>query len=196
MQIQTHKRALYILGLVVVVLIVGQWVTRANRTVTSRPLGDPIARIYESDPARKMIGTTVEDIAFDDLVSRRKVQLAELQDKVVVIESFSVGCPACAEGIKKYNALYDRYAPKMQIVYLNINPADTALDIFDIKVNYEGRDWIWVKHSPELAPFLSRYKLNENDMTYILKNNQIVYADSLNAPAERIEGAIREALEL
>lgn len=196
MQIQIHKRTLYILGLIVVVLIVGQGIVRTNRAAPSRLLGDPIARIYESDPARKMIGTTVADFAFDDLVSRRKVQLTELKDKVVVIESFSVGCPACAEGIKKYNQIYDRYAPQVQIVYLNISPADTALDIFDIKVNYRGRDWIWVKHSPEMAQFLLRYKLIENDMTYILKNNQIVYADSLSAPIERVEGAIREALAL
>ena len=198
MKITIRKRTFIIIPLLAVLLfVIGQLVTRANRSGSvARPPVDPVERIYELDPARKMIGTRVDNFAFADLVSGKTVRLSELADKIVIFEGFSVGCPACAAGIEKYNQIYDKYAPRVQIVYLNLNPADTALDIFDIKTNYQGRDWIWVKNSPELAAFLGRYKIVDNEMTYILKNNEIVYADSLSAPIERIENALRQALAL
>lgn len=155
---------------------------------------DPVERIYNLDPQRKYIGKVLSDLEFEDVVSGKTIKLSDLSDKVIIMESFSVGCPACAEGIKNYNQIYDTYGDKVQIIYLNINPADSSEDILNIKQRFNGRDWIWVKYSPKIDGFYSEYGINGNDITYMIKNNIIQYADGLSAPLSRIENNLKVLL--
>ncbi len=166
-----------------------------SKAQTSKAVSeDPFERVYNLDPQRKFIHTQIKDVQFDDLVTGKTIHLDQLSDKVVIIESFSVGCPACAEGIKLYNYIYDKYGDNIQIVYVNINPSDTKEDILNIKQKYNGRDWIWVKYSPALQDFSSSLKIYGNEITYIVKNNTIEYADSYSVPLSRIENALKEIL--
>ena len=155
---------------------------------------DPVERIYNLDPQRKYIGKVLSDLEFEDVVSGKTIKLSDLSDKVIIMESFSVGCPACAEGIKNYNQIYDTYGDEVQIIYLNINPADSSEDILNIKQRFNGRDWIWVKYSPKIDGFYSEYGINGNDITYMIKNNIIQYADGLSAPLSRIENNLKMVL--
>jgi len=155
---------------------------------------DPVERIYNLDPQRKYIGKVLSDLEFEDVVSGKTIKLSDLSDKVIIMESFSVGCPACAEGIKNYNQIYDTYGDKVQIIYLNINPADSSEDILNIKQRFNGRDWIWVKYSPKIDGFYSEYGINGNDITYMIKNNIIQYADGLSAPLSRIGNNLKVLL--
>lgn len=155
---------------------------------------DPFEKVYNLDPQRKFIDTQIKDVHFDDLVTGKTIHFDQLSDKIVIIESFSVGCPACAAGIRQYNEIYDKYGDDVQIIYLNINPSDSEQDILDIKQKYNGRDWIWVKYSLVLQDFLSSLKINGNEITYIVKNNTIEYADSYAVPFSRIENALKEIL--
>ena len=122
--------------------------------------------------------------------SFRKCKDASVGSVGLIAGLIAATCPACVEGIKNYNYIYDKYGEKVQIVYLNINPADTAEDIINIKQRFNGRDWIWVKYSPEIKDFLLKYDIIGNDITYIVKDGKIVYADSLVAPISRIENVL------
>lgn len=152
---------------------------------------DPLERIYNIDPYRQYIGTQLENYKFTDIITGNAFEIKDFANKVIIFESFSVGCPACAEGIRNYNQIYDKYGENVQIIYLNINPADTEQDILNIKQKYNGRDWKWVKFSPEIKDFLLKYDIVGNDITYIVsKDGKIAYADSLSAPVSRIENSI------
>ena len=161
-----------------------------NITTSKTINQDPIERIYNADPYRQYIGTEVENHKFTDIITGNAFEIKDFANKLIIFESFSVGCPACAEGIRNYNQIYDKYGKNAQIIYLNINPADTEQDIKNIKQKYNGRDWIWVKFSPEIKDFLLKYDIVGNDITYIVKDSKIVYADSLSAPVSRIENSI------
>jgi len=179
----------------VIVLLLGlASCVKSNSVTTSKTINqDPLEKIYNSDPQRRFIGQAIEETEhpLKDIVSGKTYTLNELKGKPVIIETFSVGCPACAEGIKNYNYIYDKYKDKVTIIYLNINPYDTEENIMGIKNQYNGKDWIWVKFDENLKPFLDKYNLVGNDVTLILdKNDKIVYADSLAAPVSRIENSI------
>jgi len=184
---------------IVLILVIGIGIsvfTNSPKTpqISGVTTENPVERIYNLDPQRKYIGKVVSDFEFEDLVSGEIIKLSSLSDKVIIIESFSVGCPACAEGIKNYNQVYDKYGDKVQIIYLDINPADTEQDILNIKNKYSGRNWIWVKYSPKLDSFFSEYRIGGNDITYMIKDNTIKYADSLAAPLGRIENSLKVLL--
>lgn len=149
-------------------------------------------RIYNLDPAREYIGQEMGDVHFKDLVSDETYHLQEdFAGKVVIIETFSVGCPSCAEGIKNFNKLYDKYGDKIQIIYLGILERDTEESILGIKESYDGRDWIWTKYAGNLLPFYDQYNIYANEQTFIVgKDGTIVYADSFKFPLERMDAEI------
>jgi len=166
-----------------------------NKAQTSQAVSqDPFEKVYNLDPQRKFIGTQIKDVHFSDIIKGKTINFDQLSDKIVIIESFSVGCPACAEGIKQYNQIYDKYGSRIQIIYVNIDPSDTEQDIQNIKQKYNGRDWIWVKYSPALQDFLSSFKINGNEITYIIKDNTVEYADSYAVPLSRIENTLERLL--
>lgn len=187
------KKLLLIIVILSTLLFLISCNTKTSST-TSQVTSDPIERIYNIDPYRKYIGTQLENYAFTDVITDKPFQLKDFSNKIIIFESFSVGCPACAEGIRNYNQIYDKYGDKVQIIYLNINPADTGQDILNVKQKYNGRDWKWVKFSPEVNNFLLKYDIVGNDITYLLKNGKIIYADSLSAPISRIENALLKAI--
>lgn len=165
--------------------------TRSETTTTSKATTqDTLEKIYNADPYRQYIGTEVENHKFTDVITGNTFEIKDFANKVIIFESFSVGCPACAAGIKNYNYIYDKYKDKVTIIYLNINPYDTEENIIGIKKQYNGKDWIWVKFDENLKPFLDKYDLIGNDITYIIKDSKVVYADSLSAPISRVENAL------
>lgn len=186
------KKLLLIIVILSTLLFVSSCNTKSS-SATSKTVSDPLEKIYNSDPQRRFIGQTIveTDLPLKDIITGKTYTLNDLKGKPTIIETFSVGCPACAEGIKNYNYIYDKYKDKISIIYLNINPSDTADDILKIKEQYNGRDWIWVKFEGHLTQFLEKYDLIGNDKTLILdKGGTIAYADSLSAPVSRIENAL------
>jgi len=151
-----------------------------------------LERLYSLDPARDYIGQKMDDIHFRDLVSDKTYHLEEdLAGKVVILETFSVGCPSCAEGIKNFNKLYDKYGDKIQIVYLGISETDTKESILNIKESYDGRDWIWTKYAGNLIPFYDQYNIYANEQTFIIgKDGTVVYADSFKFPFDKMDTEI------
>jgi len=183
-------KKLFITFVIFVIILLFGLASYYNITTSKTINQDPIERIYNADPYRQYIGTEVENHKFTDIITGNAFEIKDFANKLIIFESFSVGCPACAEGIRNYNQIYDKYGKNAQIIYLNINPADTEQDIKNIKQKYNGRDWIWVKFSPEIKDFLLKYDIVGNDITYIVKDSKIVYADSLSAPVSRIENSI------
>jgi len=177
-----------ILAIALVFVVLPGRVPKQN--ATGDGVSDPVERLYNLDPQRQFIGANVDNVELRDIITGKNVNLDDFSDKVVVIESFSVGCPACAEGIKLFSQIYDKYGSNVVIVYVDINPADTEQDILNIKRKYDGKDWVWIKYASELQGFLSKYGIEGNDITYIIKNNKIEYADSLSAPFSRIDKAV------
>lgn len=193
------NKSILVIAIVLILVIGAGFFVFTNSSKYPPTLGkviseDPIERIYNLDPQRKYIGKVLSDLEFEEVVSGKTIKLSDLSDKVIIMESFSVGCPACAEGIKNYNQIYDTYGDKVQIIYLNINPAESSEDILNIKQRFNGRDWIWVKYSPKIDGFYSEYGINGNDITYMIKNNIIQYADGLSAPLSRIENNLKVLL--
>ena len=185
------NKYLLIFFAVIALFLLGCSTTSKTIPTSKATTQDTIERIYNSDPYRQYIGTQLENHKFADIVTGNTFEIQDFANKVIIFESFSVGCPACAEGIRNYNQIYDKYGDKVQIIYLNINPADTEQDIKNIKQKYNGRDWKWVKFSPEIKDFLLKYDIVGNDITYIVsKDGKIAYADSLSAPVSRIENSI------
>lgn len=184
------NKYLLIFFAVIALFLLGCSTTSKTIPTSKATTQDTIERIYNSDPYRQYIGTQLENYKFTDIITGNTFEIKDFANKVMIFESFSVGCPACAEGIRNYNQIYDKYGKNVQIIYLNINPADTEQAILNIKQKYNGRDWIWVKFSPEIKDFLLKYDIVGNDITYIVKDNKIVYADSLLVPVSRIENSI------
>ena len=151
-----------------------------------------LERLYNLDPAKDYIGQQMGDVHFKDMITGKTFHLEEdLAGKVIVIESFSVGCPSCAEGIKSYNKLYDKYGDDIQIIYLGILDRDTEESILEIKESYNGRDWIWVEFAGNLLPFYDQYNIYANEQTFIIgKDGTIVYADSFKFPFESMDAEI------
>jgi len=145
-------------------------------------------RIYDTDPQRVYIGEAVADIHFLNIVSGEQIHLDDLyKNKIVIIETFSNGCPACVEGIKKYNPLFDTFNDELELVYLGIEPTDTAEAILTTKEENGGGNWIWTAHQGNLIPFYEQYNLHFNDMTMIIDTSgKIVYADSFTVPVDRL----------
>ena len=166
--------------------------TTTGATTGNEDFLSQIDRLSKLDPAQEFIGQQIDDVHFRDLISDKIYHMnADLAGKVVIIETFSVGCPSCAEGIKDFNKLYDKYGDKIQIVYLGILDRDTKESILNIKEQNNGRDWIWTKYSGSLLPFFDKYNIYANEQTFIIgKDGTIAYADSFKYPIEKLDGEI------
>lgn len=151
-----------------------------------------VDRIYSLDPQRQFIGKDIEDMHFIDINTDKQIHFDEInKNKVVMIQSFSNGCPACVRGIAEYNELYEKY--DIEVIYLDINPDDSQEVIKSVKKNFNGGDWIWADYQGTLLPFYETYKFRANDMTFIIdKGGKIVYADSFSVPRERLENELEK----
>jgi len=185
-----HKNT-WIISIFVMLLVVAGCTSTSTIKTTQTDNADLLDRIYNTDPQRKFIGEDMIDFKFTDIITGNTYSLKEdFKDKVVVIETFSVGCPACAEGIGNYNKLYDKYGEKVEIIYLDISEFDTKNEIVSIKQQYNGRDWKWVDFQQALKPFFEKYNIYANDQTFIVKGGKIAYADSFKVPISRIDKVI------
>jgi len=155
---------------------------------------DPIERIYNLDPQRKIIGMAISDLHFVDSIENKQIHIDEVyKDKIVMIQSFSQGCPACVQGIKEYNYLYDKFGDKIEVVYMDIDPNDKAEDVQGVKTQYNGGDWLWTHYQGSLLPFYEQFNFYANDMTIILdRQGNVAYADSFSVPTSRLENALNE----
>jgi thiol-disulfide isomerase/thioredoxin len=155
-----------------------------------------VERIYNLDPQRKFIGQKVENFHFIDLVTNNQLHAEQLfKDKVVFIQSFSVGCPACVQGIKDYNYLYDKYSDKIEVIYMDISPDDTKEIILGTKEEFNGKDWLWAEYQDSLFTLYTAFNIRNNDMTFLVdKNGIIAYADSFSVPLARLENALLELI--
>jgi len=150
-----------------------------------------IEKLYASDPARQMLGKELSVFSFVDIVSGKTITSGDLKNKVVLINSFILGCPSCLQEIAKLNTLYDKYGDSVTIIQLDINPKDSAEKILEIKKELNGRDYVWTV-APEAGQAL---RMEGPDYTYIVKNGEVVYADSFVVPVERLERFVQEALQ-
>ena len=174
---------------VLLLLVVAGCTSTAKTTQTNKV--DAAERIYNLDPQRKLIGQSVDDLHFKDILSGKTFHLdSDFKDRVVIIETFSIGCPACAEGINNYNKLYDKYGDDIQIIYMDINELDTKEAILDIKDQFNGRDWIWLDVQGSLLPFFDKFNIYANEQTFIINEGVIAYADSFKVPLSRIENVL------
>lgn len=175
-----------------IVLIVFLTVTACTSKKPNNVTVDPVERIYNLDPQRKFIGETVGDLHFIDILKNKQYHLDEInKEKIIMIQSFSVGCPACARGIKDYNLLYDKYEKDIEVIYMGINPDDTPNSIRNIKEQYNGKNWLWLTYQSSLLSFYEKFSFINNDMTLIIdKDGRIAYADSFAVPLERLENEL------
>ena len=181
----------YFLGFVFVLVIIVTGCT--NEDVKEINVGlSAVDRIYSLDPQRNFIGQDIGDAHFINIITNEQVHLDEIyKDKVVMIQSFSNGCPACVQGISEYNKLYQKY--DIEVVYMDINPDDTPETIKAVKEEFNGRDWIWANYQGSLLPLYEKFNIKLNDMTFIIdKEGKIVYADSFTVPLERLENELNK----
>jgi len=183
----------YLVGLLACILLLIAGCSSNQSTDSSL---SSIDRIYSLDPQRKLIGETVNDFHFIDLVTGEQVHFDEVyKDKVVMIQSFSVGCPACVQGIKDFNYFYDKYGDEIEVIYMDISSADSSELILSTKEQFDGRDWLWTEHQGSLLPFYEQMNFYMNDMTVIVdKSGKIAYADSFVVPLARLENALVETI--
>lgn len=188
------KKIKYVVGLILVSLIlIAGCATNSNQT---SDISSSVERIYNLDPQRKFIGETVDDFHFIDIITNEQVHFDEVyKEKVVFIQSFSIGCPACVQGIIDYNELYEKYGEKIEIIYMDINPDDAKEDILSVKEEFNGKDWLWVDYQGSILPFYEKFNVRMNDMTFIIdKKGKIAYADSFQVPLSRLENALAELI--
>jgi len=153
-----------------------------------------LEKIYSIDPQKEQEGKQLGDVHFDDIISGKTNHLDEI-GKIVIVETFSVGCPSCAELIKEYNVLYDKYGDDIEIIYLGVSEEDTKDAILEIKELYNGRDWLWVEFDPELTPFYDDINMYTNEQTFVIDKDLVIkYADSFKTPMSKIEAAITELI--
>ncbi len=189
------KPTKYVLLVIIVVIFILSGCTN-NKENEKDSSGSAIDRIYSLDPQRKFIGQEIEDFHFIDIITNKQIHLDEVyKGKVLFIQSFSVGCPACVQGIKDYNKLYDKYKGKIEVIFMDINPDDSKKLILNTKEEFNGKDWLWAEYQGSLLPFYENFNVKMNDMTFILdKNGRITYADSFSVPMSRLENALREII--
>ncbi|MBC8500707.1 MAG: redoxin domain-containing protein [Nanoarchaeota archaeon] len=188
------KSSNYVVSLILVaLLLLFGCSTNAGQEQNSNSISS-VERIYNLDPQRTFIDQEIGDFHFINILTDKQIHFDDLnKDKVVIIQSFSNGCPACVRGIKEYNKLYDKYKDSLEILYMNINPDDKPEEIINIKETYNGRDWVWANYQGSLLPFYEQYGFKMNDMTFIVdKGGRIAYADSFSVPLERIENELRK----
>lgn len=179
-----------LIGIIAVIVLIFLVYTFVNGKNNSTSEINAVDRIYNLDPQRDLIGQTIGDFHFVDIITNEQIHFMEL-NKVVMIQSFSLGCPACVKGISDYNELYDNY--DIEVIYLDINPDDSVEDIKATKEEFNGRDWIWAEYQGSLLPFYEEYNFRANDMTIIMdETGKIVYADSFSVPLKRLENQLNE----
>lgn len=179
-----------ILLLLIALLI---FVSACTSSVTNtEPSKSAVDKIYDLDPQRDFIGQKIGDSHFLNILTDSQVHLDEVyKDKVVMIQSFSNGCPACVRGIVEYNEFYEEY--DIEVIYLDINPDDTIKTILETKEQFNGGDWIWVNYQGSLLPLYEKFNIKMNDMTFIIdKTGTIVYADSFSVPKERLKNELNK----
>ncbi len=178
------KTKKYILGLLMVLVLVMAGCSSGIAPKRNGNSDSAVDRIYNLDPQREFIGEKVDDFHFIDIITNKQVHFDEVyEDKVVFIQSFSIGCPACVQGIIDYNKLYEKYGEKIEIIYMDINPDDTEEDILSAKEEFNGKDWLWADYQGSILPFYEKFNVRMNDMTFIIdKNGKIAYADSFQVP--------------
>jgi thiol-disulfide isomerase/thioredoxin len=180
------KHAL-LFGMIGIILLSGCTQTTQRET---QPV-DAAERIYSLDPVRAMIGKEIPQLEFTDLVSGNKITSSDLKTKVVLVNSFLIGCPSCLAEIPKLNQLHEKYGNRVMIVQLDINPDDNPEKLLRIKNEQNGADNVWT-----IAPTAAQQlNMKGPDYTYIIKNGKITYADSFVVPVERLERFIDEALQ-
>jgi len=152
---------------------------------------EKLQRIYDIDPQKEQEGRFMTGLEVNDIVSGNTYTLEDLNDKIVVIETFSVGCSACIEGIKEYNELYEKYDGEIEFVYIGMNEFDTKEDVLATKEEYGGKDWIWTTFTSDYLEFFEEYNIYANDQTFVLDHGQIIsYADSFKTPVSIIDEAV------
>lgn len=162
------------------------------KTTNTEPAKFSVDKIYDLDPQRDFIGQKIGDSHFVNIITGSQVHLDEIyKDKVLMIQSFSNGCPACVRGIVEYNEFYEEY--DIEIIYMDINPGDTVETIIATKEDFNGKDWVWANYQGSLLPFYEEFNFVVNDMTIIVdKSGTIVYADSFSVPKERLENELNK----
>lgn len=152
-------------------------------------------KIYASDPQRTHVGKELQSgYSFVD-IEGNSVSIESLKGKPLVIETFFVSCPSCAQTIKNFRELYDKYDGRINIIYFDVNPADTDQNIAELKKKYNGGNWIWVKYDENVASFLQNNGVKGADITYIVDKKGIVRdAYSIIPPVERLDRSISELI--
>ncbi len=152
---------------------------------------DVFEKIYASDPQRAYVGEELQTgYSFID-IEGNSFTIESLKGKPLVIETFFVSCPSCAQTIKNFRELYDKYGNQINIIYFDINPADMDQDIAELKEKYNGGDWIWVKYDENVASFLQSNGIRGSDITYIVDKEGIVRdAYSIIPPVQRLDESI------
>lgn len=178
-----------ILGLLIALLIL---VSACTSRTNTDPAKSAVDKIYDLDPQRDFIGQKIGDAHFLNILTDSQVHLDKVyKDKVVMIQSFSNGCPACVRGIEEYNELYEEY--DIEVIYMDISPVDTIESIIAIKEDFNGKDWIWANYQGSLLPIYEKFNIRMNGMTFIIdKTGTIVYADSFTVPKERLENELNK----
>jgi thiol-disulfide isomerase/thioredoxin len=162
---------------------------KSNENVEKLSTADRLANL---DPQKVLVGTEMGDYHFQDSINKNQVHIDELfQDKVLIIQSFSNGCPACVDGISEYAELYEKYEGRIEILYMDINHNEDADVVREVKETYGGGNWIWTHYQGSLLPFYEEYNFNVNDMTIIVdKGGRIAYADSFAYGLPKIEAEL------
>ena len=184
------KHLAFLLVLLSVLLLAG-----CTSSQESSNGADVFEKIYASDPQRAHVGKELQSgYSFVD-IQGNSFTIESLKGKPLVIETFFVSCPSCAQTIKNFRELHDKYGDKITIIYFDINPADTNQDIAELKEKYNGGDWLWVKYDENSASFLQSNGIRGSDITYIVdKKGFIRDAYSIIPPVQRLDKSIAELI--
>lgn len=93
------NKSIILVSLLLVLTVTALAGCQGKKDVTDTAVNDPTERLYDLDPQRQFIGANVDPVEFNDLITGQTFRLSDLSDKIIIFESFSVGCPACAEGL-------------------------------------------------------------------------------------------------
>lgn len=146
-----------------------------------------LERIKNLDPVRQNIGTQMGDFHFVDSGKKPWHSDELYSNKIVLITSFTDGCPACIRGINNLNPVYEKHKDNLEIVYMDVNPEDSEELVASLKTKYNSGDWIWAHYQASLLPFYEKYDFFTPDMTLIAnKGGEIVFASSFEVSFEDI----------
>jgi len=147
------------------------------------------------------VGSEAPGFTLTNIKTDETFTLEDLKGKPVFIEFGSTFCGICRfdmnnldEFFTKNKALLkDAYGDKLTVIWVNIDPLETASEVEKYSRSYDnGNDWIWTRDTDTVA---IRYGAPFTGTTYLIdKDGKVVYKDGANTYYDTILKEVSKVL--